>query len=334
MIGEIGAAISAVGSLASAYGASQNAKAMQAAYKKAAKRENQLFDRQTKKLDTLIDDKEGKLYNLGDIFDRFESTGAFGDTETLKNLRQAQSDFSALAAGDFTAFESQLRKSMSDALINTVGSGSPIGAYAGLAADQQIQYRLQGVQTGMGITEFLSNESNKLLGMEFGIMDQQFNNQYQLDRTKVTNVNNYSLGQAGQAGVGTTAFGNALTQGGSLLNSYGQFQSNLASQNRGFDLAQQQIGLMEFSQNGYAPRAINIGTQLPFNPATRAASAPGGGGPSWQNFDDSTLGPLPSNNNFYQPSTFMDEYNSFPASRYSPLSSLYSAGAQISGALF
>lgn len=244
-----GLAVAAAGAGVSAYGAHKNAKSIQSAAQANAYGEEELFKRQTKELNKLVKQKENKLYNLGNIFDRFESTGAFGDTETLKNLRQAQSDFSELAAGDFTAFDAQLKKSMSDALVSTVGSGSPIGAYAGLAADTQMQYRTQGLQTAIGITDFLSNESMKLLGTEFGIMDQRYQNQYNLDRSKTTNIANFNSQKAAQEGVGMVAGGNALAQVGGMMSSYGLYNQGLDFQKQQLNIANQQATSMGSRSN-------------------------------------------------------------------------------------
>ena len=213
----VAVAVVAVGAGVSAYGTYQNAKSVANANAKAAKNEQGLYLRQSENLDNLIKDKEKKLYNIGNIFDRFESTGAFGDTETLKNLRKAQNDFSQLAAGDFSGFESQLKKSLSDSLVGVMDSGSPVGTYAGLAADTKMQYRGEGIKTAMGISEFLSNESNKLLGQEFGIMDQKFNTGYQLDSNWVNKTNGFKLGEAATVGVGTQAVGGAIQTVGSGL---------------------------------------------------------------------------------------------------------------------
>lgn len=225
--------VTAVGAAVSANGASKNAAAIAAANDQASGNENDLYKRQSGYLNDLIDAKNKKLYNLGNIFDRFESTGAFGKTGTLKNLRKAQEDFSALAAGDFTGFESQLRKSMSDSLVGTIGSGAPVGAYAGLAADTQLQYRKEGIQTAVGISEYLSNEASKLLGTEFGVMDQKFNSGYELDRTATTNMNNYALGKAGTVGVGMQAWGGAIQSVGSAIGSFG-ISSAAGSANKGY----------------------------------------------------------------------------------------------------
>jgi hypothetical protein len=257
-----GLAVAAVGAGVSAYGASKNASAMRDANQDASAAEDALFSRQSDNLNKLIRQKNKKLHNLGNIFDRFESTGAFGDTDTLKNLRTAQEDFSQLAAGDFTGFESQLRKSMSDALINTTGSGSPVGSFAQLAADTQMNYRKEGIQTSVGISDFLSAQANQLLGAEFGIMDQKFQSQYELDRSTTSNKANFNLGAAATEGVGMSAFGGALSQIGGSVASYGMFRDNQATQNRYLGIAEQQAASMGRTAGrsmvpNYTPPAYN-----------------------------------------------------------------------------
>jgi len=279
-LGLLGAIGSGIGSVMSAFGAASNADALAAAYKKNIKDEKALYDRQSTNLEDLSSTKFENLYNLGGIFDRFESTGVFGDTDTLANLRQAQSDFSALAAGDFSGFESQLRKNMSDALIGTVGSGAPIGTYAGLAADTQMAFRQQGISTATGISEFLSQESNKLLGLEFGIMDQRFEVGYNLDRTKTSNIQNFRVGKAGTEGVGLMAAGNALTQIGGLTSNYSRYQDTLALQQQA-----QATRLNQLVAN--APRAYPV-----YNPL----SSTNGGGGGWSgggSYMNDNAGPLP-----------------------------------------
>jgi hypothetical protein len=232
-----------------------------------------LFDRQTKKLNKLTKSKDEKLKNLGNIFDRFESTGAFGNTETLKNLRTAQEDFSELAAGDFSGFESQLRKSMSDTLINTFGSGAPIGAFAGLAADQQMNFRKDGINQSIGISDFLSQESFKLLGSEFGIMDQRFNGQYEMDRTRVTNMNNYALGMAGTVGVKESAVGGAIQTVGSGMYSAYMGQQTMKQNQQQLDIAQGNANAMKAN----SPTSFNTSAPSYSLPTTSAKgySVPG-----------------------------------------------------------
>lgn len=276
-----GLVVAAAGATAAAYGTAQNAKAMKAANEQNADSEDALYARQSNNLNKLIKAKEQKLYNLGNIFDRFESTGAFGNTETLKNLRTAQEDFSQLAAGDFTGFEAQLRKSMSDALVGTVGSGSPIGAYAQLAADTQMDYRKQGIQTTVGISEFLSNEANKLLGAEFGIMDQKFNSLYEMDRTKVSNKANYALGAAATEGVGMQAYGNAAQQIGSSVASYGMSSQTMGMQQQSINNAKQYnmaaLNARGSNMNSYsaAPALASTGYNFTSGGATSRSTSSG-----------------------------------------------------------
>lgn len=255
-----GIAAVAIGAGVAAYGASKNAAAVKSANNSNATNEDLLFDRQSKDLDQLITQKENKFYNQGNIFRRIGNTGAFGNTDTLKNLRQAQSDFSALAAGDFSGFESQLQKTISDSLITTQQSGAPVGTFAGLAADAQMNYRLTGLQTAMGISEFTSNEANKLLGTEFGIMDQRFNTDYQLDRTRISNIANYRLGAAATEGVAETAIGGAIQTVGSAVAGYGMGQQSMGMQQQSLDI-----------QKGYLAQAQSGGggaTIAPYTPAT------------------------------------------------------------------
>lgn len=285
----IAAGVMAAGAGLSAFGASRSAKAMRSAQKKIRKAEEAFAKKWQSNLDTFISEKEDKLYNLGDIFERFESTGAFGDTQTLQNLRQAQEDFSALAAGDFTAFSSQLRKSMSDALIGTVGSGAPIGTFAGLAADTQLNYRLQGIQTGTSLSNFFSQEANNLLGLEFGVMDQGFDFSYNLDRTRQTNVNNSRLGQASTEGVGLQAFGGALQQAGGFFNQAYQFNQNMDTQRIAADRAQSNLDRMyELQAN---PNRSTVNT-LSINPVSSYIPTP----PASYNYDTFPTVPTTASN--------------------------------------
>lgn len=278
-----GAAAAVIGGGLSFMGASKNAKAQQSAYKKAREAEEQLYNRWSANLDTLSNDKEDKLYNLGNIFDRFESTGAFGNTDTLNNLRKAQQDFSALAAGDFSGFENQLRKTLSDSLISTVGSGSPIGTYAGLAADAQLNYRLQGINTATGISDFLGNQANNLLGLEFGVMDQRFNVGYELDRSRTANINNARMGQASTAGVSLQAAGGAVSNLGSTLMGYGlnqQNQSNIQASNQ-----MQQQYLSTMIPGSSLSSAQPVYSQPSYTPATQRSTF----NPSSYDINDTTL---------------------------------------------
>lgn len=316
-----GLAITAVGAGVSAYGAAKNAKAIGAANASNAQNEDLLYERQSDNLNKLIKGKNRKLKDLGGIFDRFESTGAFGDTDTLKNLRKAQSDFSQLAAGNFTAFEDQLKQNMSDALVNTVGAGSPVGSYAELAANTQMGMRTQGVQTSVGISEYLSNEASKLLGAEFGIMDQKFNTGYQMDRTRVSNVANYRLGKAATEGMGEVAYGNAGMQIGSAITSYGMNSQTMGIQQGYLDTAMKQAGSQQAVANR-APVVSNYSTPTYSVPSSYSVSNLNGSNPS-------TIPSLPEV--YSAPGTYLDAAVPYP--NYTPNYENSNGAFQFSGYL-
>lgn len=222
-----GLAIAAVGAGVSAKGTADNAESQKDAALNNILLENKFAKKWTGKAEALQADQLDKLYNLGNIFDRFESTGAFGNTSVLKNLRTAQEDFAALGAGDFTKFDKQLRSVMNDNLVTTFGSGAPIGTYAGLSADAIMNFRRTGVSDATAITGFLSQESNNLLSMEFGVLDRGFERTFGIDRQRLnTAQGNYSTAAA-TAGVGTSAYGSAMQSIGTSIASYG-----LASQGK------------------------------------------------------------------------------------------------------
>lgn len=349
------AVIGAAGAGMSASGASKNAKAIAAAQKDIQRDETRLYNRWSGQLDTLISDKETKLYDLGNIFDRFQSTGVFGEnTETLDNLRQAQLDFSRLAAGDFTGFESQIRKTLSDYTIATVGSGSPIGTFAGLAADAQLNYRLQGIQTAQGIGSYLSQEANNLLGLEFGVMDQGFQVGYELDRSRQNAVNSAMLGQAQTVGVSQQAWGGALSTTASLIGSYGTYMNNSNVQQQSLQMQRQQLDNMSANANAarstVSPIAFNnTPSYTPtytggYPDGISTTALPIGNLPSWSSGAPTpvneavynTMPMLPGDDIGVLPPLSQNQTNPYSAavSNYasnmaSPFSSLYNLGRQI-----
>ena len=243
-VAAIGAVVGAAGSVFGSMGASDRAKAERRAAKKAARAQEALYSKWNTRLEDLISEKENRLYNLGDIFERFNSTGAFGDTDAYKDLRRAQEDFSALAAGDFTAFEMQLRKNLKDTLVNTVGAGAPAGSFAQLGADAQMQLRLQGVQTATGLADFFANQAQNLLGMEFGIMDQSFETGYMLDKNRLDAVTQSKQREAATAGAENMATGQVLSGIGQGLMSYGGYRQQQQAIDAGHALRLREIELM------------------------------------------------------------------------------------------
>lgn len=219
IIAGIGLAVAGAGTGLAAAGASKNAKALAKEQKRIAQRETEFAGQWTTQLDQLVSDKRQELSNLGTIFDRMTSSGAFGDTDTLRNLRQTQEDFSALAAGDFSGFESQLRSLLNEQYIRT--AGSPVGAYTQLGAQTLFNLRTAGAQQAQSTTALLNDLSYQALGHEFGIMDQRFNTAYQIDRQRLNAINQAGLGQASTVGVREQAVGQGWQQFGSLMTNYG-----------------------------------------------------------------------------------------------------------------
>lgn len=222
-----GAAIAAVGAGVSAYGTAQNAAAVGDAAEFAIALEQKLAKEQHAKLQTLITDKEEKLSGINTILDRFEGGAAFGNSDVLKNIREAQSEFAALGAGDFSGFQNQLDSILKATLANTYGSGAAEGTFTQLAADTVMGLRQQGLQSALTTGEFLSAESNRLLGAEFGIMDQEFETQYMIERNKTSGITGNQMIAAEQKGVGMQAAGGALQSIGSLTTSVGGYFNNM-----------------------------------------------------------------------------------------------------------
>lgn len=225
IIAGIGLAATAVGAGVSAYGTSQNASATRDQAKFNAYLENKFGKKWVANAEEFEQQKLDKLYDVGNIFERFEGAGAFGDTDTLENLRKAQDDFSSLAAGDFTGFESQLRSIMQDNLVSTFGSGAPIGTYTNISADSVMNLRRQGLGEASAVTGLLSGLSNELLGIEFGVMDQSFEQRYNIDRGRLSAVTGNSMAAAQTAGVGTQAIGGAVQSIGGSLTGYGMMKA-------------------------------------------------------------------------------------------------------------
>lgn len=228
-----GLVIAAAGAGTSAYGTAQNAEATgdQAMYN--AYLEKQFAKKWTARAEDLESSKLDKLYNIGTIFDRFQSSGAFGNTSTLENLRKAQEDFSLLAAGDFSRFDNQLKQVMRDNAMVAGGTGSPIGTYAGLAADSIMNLRRTGLSDAVSISSYLSGESMNLLNAEFGVLDRGFETRYGIDRNRLSAVTGNMMTAAQQTGVGTSAYGNALQQVGSSIASYGMSQAGSSASTAG-----------------------------------------------------------------------------------------------------
>lgn len=199
----------AVGSsILSGVSASSKAKAQKDAAWYAKIATDQFAEEYRGKLNELTESQLQKIYNQGDVFDRM-NTAAFGqDNNIFNNVRKAQSDYSKLAAGDFSGFESQLRAALSQNL--TSSYGSPIGQYTNLSAATVSNLRQSGISTTTGIASFLNTQANSLLSSEFGIMDKQYNQDLQFGQMQLQAKINVLNANAANTGVKTQAWANTF----------------------------------------------------------------------------------------------------------------------------
>lgn len=216
-----GLAVAAAGAGASAYGSSQQASASKDAAKLAAYMANQFGKQQQKELDELTKKKEERLRDVTNILEEYGGGPTAGSEENLGLLRKTQEDFLRLGAGDFEAFDAQLKDIMAATLANTIGSGAPAGTFTNLSAQNVNALRQQGIQTGTAIGQLLAGESFNLLGSEFQIWDQDFNLGYQIGLDRINAVSGANMQAAQSAGANWQAGGSFLTNIGSALVSYG-----------------------------------------------------------------------------------------------------------------
>lgn len=280
-MGVAAAVITAVGAVAgagiSAAGAAQNAdKAKSMAW--ASIQNQRAFTKYgQQEIDKLADEKLTKLQNSGDVIGRLGG-GIFGsDPQVEKDIRESQANFAALASGNFDGFESLLRSSIQK---NLAGSnGSPIGTFTRLSAQDQFDFMQAGLKNALATSEFFSNQTNNLLGIEFGIMDQRTNTKLQLKQNEVAATNQALTGAASSAGMGTVALGQGVTQAtsaiGQAFSNYNKIQN--ANQIQGDLLAAiNNIKTIPVSNTLYAPPVNNpvySGTSNPYigyNPTAAA----------------------------------------------------------------
>lgn len=263
-----GLAVAAVGAGVSAYGAAKNASAKAKAASYGIQGEQDLYERQSKELNKLIKQKNKDVAGVQNVLDRLVQKGIIGGgrKNVIRKLQSTQKDYAKLAAGNFDPFEKLLKSRMNDALIGTVSTGAPIGTYAELSAETLNTLRQQGIQTTENIGGYLSNEGTKrlneeyrMLGTEFGVMDQKFNTAYQLDRTRATNQSNLQMQKAATVGVGTTAIGNAIQTVGTTALTYGMYSDSIDIQNKSLDVQQQKLDNSSTAtpSTSYVPPAIS-----------------------------------------------------------------------------
>lgn len=218
----------AIGSIFSGIGASKRANAIQDATKQASKRVSAFADKFAGESKELKTTKLGILGESENIFDRLGGF-IFGDTDSLANLREAQSEFSALASGDTSGFTQEVESIVKSALAGTFGS--PRGAFENLSARNLLNFRSQGLQNALSLTSQLSGLGTSLINTEFGVYDQDFQNRLAIRENEMRQLNALSLQSAGVEGTGAAAIGNTFNTLGQGIFSAG----NLMNQNRLFE---------------------------------------------------------------------------------------------------
>jgi len=319
----IGAVGSAVGGGLSMMGAAKNAKARKKAAWEAAARMQAFTDQAVKDVQANEVKKQTFFSDLDKVLQDFGS-GAFGKgTETMGNLRDAQEQFSRLAAGDYRDFQSQVRVALNDALAGSFGG--PIGSFANTAAQNMMAFRSTGLSAAESLTGMFDTESRNLAGMQFGIWDQSLNNQIELKRNNVEAINAYMTEASKYAGVNLMAAGNMVSQTAQGIGSiFSAIDSRNQSQMRA-DSLQQYLGAMQ--QSADTSSRMNVG----YSPSPMAFSTPYGIGYN----DPTNAAPIftpPANVDRFQPAVNRwDQFYNYNLSY--PYGSNASSGNSASGAL-
>lgn len=213
-----GIAVAAVGAGASAYGSAKQASASKDAAKYAALLEKKFAEDSQKKLDDVIKQKEEKALGINELLDRYGGGAVAGSQENLDLLRKTQNDFLRLGAGDFSAFEDQLKDIMASTMANTFGAGSPVGSFTQLSAQNVANMRQAGLQTGAQVGQILGGDAYNLLGIEYGLLDQGYAGYRDIEGRKVGAISGYLQQAAESAGANWQAGGSFLTSlGGAMV---------------------------------------------------------------------------------------------------------------------
>lgn len=215
----VSAGLKTIGSVFSAKGASERADAIRSAAKKGKKRVKAFTDEFTAGSEKLLGAKQDILSDSGNVFDRIGGF-IFGDTDSLNSLREAQSDFARLAAGDTQGFQREVEASVRGALAETYGA--PVGAFENLSAQNLFNFRNLGLSNALTLTNTFAGLGGDLINTEFGILDRDFETRLQLEQNKVNQLNALDLQSAGVAGAGSFGIGSVFNTLGGGVNAYFQ----------------------------------------------------------------------------------------------------------------
>ena len=212
------------GAIAGAIGAKQRAGAIKEAFNDAIKGTKDFTKDQVKRSEDLGKTKQDFLETGDPLLEMGKFMFGDASSSTLSNLRKAQSDFAALAAGDTSGFSKEVSNIVRSSLANTFGG--PRGSFENTSAKNLFAFRQGGMQSAMGLTDFFNRAGSQLTNAKFGILDQTFNQQLALRQNELSQINNFRFGKAETAGVGWMGVGNVMNAAAGALSGFGTSQSN------------------------------------------------------------------------------------------------------------
>lgn len=267
-------------SIFGAVSAKKAAQKQQSAANKNAADVKELTAEQIEKVKALESEKLNYLQN-GDIFGDMGGY-VFGDAglSVLKNLRQAQSDNSALAAGDTSAFSKEVERMVSSSLANTFGA--PRGSFENMSTKNLMALKNQGLANSTGLAKFFEGVGSNLLSYKFGIMDRSLDTELGLRQNETAQVNNYRSQAAQLAGVEDAGFANILS---SAAQAYSGYQAGQAQK--------QALAYQQDFQSQYL-KSLIANTNRQYGGQSKTFSG-GGSLPTQSGYESSDNGYIPNN---------------------------------------
>ena len=240
---------------ASAYAAKQQSDAVAGAAQASSKKQKAFAKEATQKLGDLRDQKLAELKS-GNIFNEMGGF-IFGDSNdgVMKNLRKTQSDNAALAAGDTSGFQREVKSIIHRSLAETFGA--PKGSFENLSSKNLFLLKNQGLANATATTGLFQNIGSSLYNFKFGILDQALDKELNIKNQSQQAEAVYANQAAMQEGSGYAALGNVLSAAGQAYSGYktGQAQqlsldNQTAYQNRYLGILERKQTLLENQYGG------------------------------------------------------------------------------------
>ena len=286
----IGGLASVAGSAIQGAGASKQAKAQAAAAQAAGKKGREFVKSQSRLLRDLEEDQFEALAGVGrfvrsqNVFEFADETQESLDTlfraeteqkrenlefvfgESIDDIREAQRESAALAAGNFSGFMQELEADTVGILAGT--EGRPIGAFENLAARNRLLARSRGISESLALSDFIAREGTvdppsalsvfgaaqgvaefearedaeelafreRQLDRELNLRDAFFNKRFEISRLGLLAEADALRGAAASAGIGSFAAGSTLQTAGAAVGNIAQAYAtrDAAAQNKEF----------------------------------------------------------------------------------------------------